>query len=64
MRKKNYVKPAIEMIEINVNSMLASSPGGSTSEGEGGDTGLGGGTAGDGPELSNRYRSNIWGTEW
>ena len=55
--KKDYIAPAIEIAEIETESlMLASS-------GELDQVGTGDGTAGKGPELANNRRSD-WGNLW
>lgn len=56
--KKQYVKPAIEAIEVEYESLMT------TTSTETGETGTGGGTVGDEiPGLSNGRRGG-WGNLW
>lgn len=56
--KKQYVKPAIESIEVEYESLMT------TTSTETGETGTGGGTVGDEiPGLSNGRRGG-WGNLW
>ena len=56
--KKRYVKPVMEVVEIENEILMM------TMSGEQGSTGIGSGTAGnDTPDLSNRHRGT-WGNLW
>lgn len=55
--KKNYITPSIEVMEVEYESLMA------TTSGETGNTGVGSGTAGSGPELVNKRRDS-WGDLW
>ena len=57
MKKKNYIAPAIEAMEVEYESLMA------TISGETGGAGVGSGTAGNGPELVNKRRGS-WGDLW
>ena len=55
--KKNYIAPSIEVVEVEYESLMT------TASGETGNTGVGGGNAGNGPELANDRRGS-WGNLW
>ena len=55
--KKNYIAPAIEVVEVMYESLMT------TTSGEMGSAGVGSGTAGNGPELANKRRGT-WGDLW
>lgn len=55
--KMNYIAPAIEIAEIETESLML------TASGETGETGTGEGTAGNGPDMVNNRRGG-WGNLW
>ena len=55
--KKNYIAPSIEVVEVEYESLMT------TASGETGNTGVGGGNAGNGPELA-KDRRGSWGNLW
>lgn len=55
--KKNYIAPSIEVVEVEYESLMT------TTSGEMGNVGIGGGNAGNGPELANDRRGS-WGNLW
>jgi len=57
--KRNYVKPAIDTVEVELLSIIASS---GLNEGEIGNEGTGDGE-GDGDDLTN-HRRGSWGNLW
>ena len=56
--KKEYVAPALEVLDIEFESLMLSASSGETLE-----ENVGSGTAGNGPELV-RGRRGIWGDLW
>ena len=55
--KKIYIAPTIEVVEIVYQSIMTAT------SGETGSTGVGNGTAGNGPDLATKRRGS-WGNLW